>query len=321
MNMQERTQESAITEEHVLIAQAKSGHANAFGELYERHRLRIYHTAFRILRNRQDAEDAVQQSFQRAFTKLSGFREDSTFSTWVTRIAINEALMMLRQQRVTTPLFDPNNDDVNATSVLDLVDEGPTPEQALAENEDRAAVTYAVSRLRQSLRVVAQLRELQGLSNAETARRLGLTVAAVKARTFHARRNLRQHFESKSKVGLRDFSVGLESKASEVTAMKAKDEARERGNPTYLFRKKTKDICCYRTVNVTNIVGGDHRKIGHQSLSGGSEIHAGSREKSIPSSHCALSHCRSARRESVLSSSDQGICTGGAKSIVMAHCD
>ena len=82
---------AASTDERLLVTRAKSGSSTAFGELYELHRVRIYHTAFRILRNRQDAEDAVQRSFQRAFTNLCRFREDSTFSTWVTRIAINDA--------------------------------------------------------------------------------------------------------------------------------------------------------------------------------------------------------------------------------------
>ena len=207
MNVQEATQltepregtrssaaKAASTDERLLVAQAKSGSSTAFGELYDRHRLRIYHTAFRILRNRQDAEDAVQRSFQRAFTNLCRFREDSTFSTWITRIAINDALMLLRQRRANTRLQE-NNDDTEATSVLDPADKGPTPEQALVENELRVAVIHAVSHLRKSLRIVVLLRELQGLTSAETARRLGLTVSAVKARTFHARRYLRKYLE------------------------------------------------------------------------------------------------------------------------------
>jgi RNA polymerase sigma-70 factor, ECF subfamily len=203
MNTHETTREgglirngkSALIDEQELVDQAKSGHSSAFGELYERHRLRIYRSAFRILRNEQDAEDAVQQSFQRAFTNLYRFRGDSAFATWVTRIAINEALMMLRRRRVTTPLFETNNDDVNSSSPIELPDNRPTPEQAFAEKESRAVVSHAISRLRKNLRTVALLRELKGLSNAETARRLGLTVTAVKARTFHARRHLRKHLE------------------------------------------------------------------------------------------------------------------------------
>jgi RNA polymerase sigma-70 factor, ECF subfamily len=190
---------AASTDERLLVAQAKSGRSSAFGKLYELHRVRVYHTAFRILRNRQDAEDAVQRSFQRAFTNLRRFREDSTFSTWVTRIAINDALMLLRQRRTNTRLHE-NNDDTEATSVVDRADKGPTPEQAFAETERRAAVLQAISHLRESLRTVVLLRELQGLTSAETARRLGLTVSAVKARTFHAKRCLRRHFEREFKL-------------------------------------------------------------------------------------------------------------------------
>jgi len=165
------------------------------GFKYDCHRLKIYHTAFRILRNRQDAEDATQRSFQRAFTNLGGFREDATFSTWVTRIAINEALMMLRHRRADKPVEGNNIDDTEGSSVLDLADKGLTPEQALAENELRAAVIHAISHLRENLRTVVLLRELGGLTSAETARRLGLTVSAVKARAFHARRFLRKHLD------------------------------------------------------------------------------------------------------------------------------
>jgi hypothetical protein len=76
-----RNGNSASTDEQKLVVQAKSGLSSAFGELYERHRLKIYRSAFRILRNEQDAEDAVQQSFQRAFVNLHGFRGDSAFAT------------------------------------------------------------------------------------------------------------------------------------------------------------------------------------------------------------------------------------------------
>jgi RNA polymerase sigma-70 factor (ECF subfamily) len=102
--------------------------------------------------------------------------------------------MLLRQRRANTRLQE-NNYDTKPTSVFDPADKGPTPEQALAENELRVAVIRAISHLRESLRIVVLLRELQGLTSAETARRLGLTVSAVKARTFHARRYLRKYLE------------------------------------------------------------------------------------------------------------------------------
>jgi len=125
----------------------------------------------------------------------------------VTRIAINEALMLLRQRRIPSSLSQAQNDDVNATLELEIADERATPEQALAEEELRSLVVQATSRLRESLRSVVALRELQDLTTAETARRLGLTVSAVKARTFHARRHLRQDLERKYRVGHGDFLI------------------------------------------------------------------------------------------------------------------
>jgi RNA polymerase sigma-70 factor, ECF subfamily len=188
------TKGSAATE-RLLVAQAKAGDGSAFGALYERHRARVYSTAFRILRNQQDAEDVVQKSFVRAFTRLVQFREDSTFTTWLTRIAINEALMLTRQKRPTTPIADDNHGDGDAPSFFDIPDARPTPEQALARMELRTAMNDAISKLRHNLRIVVLLREVQGLTSAETARALGLTVSAVKARTFHAKRYLRRHFK------------------------------------------------------------------------------------------------------------------------------
>ena len=205
--------ETASTEDRWLVAQAKSGSSNAFGELYERHRLRIYRTAFRILRNPQDAEDAAQRSFQRVLTNLARFREDAPFTTWVTRIAINEALMLLRQRRTDTPLQE-NNDDSQARFVRDPADKGPTPEQAFVETERCAAVLQAISHLRESLRTVVLLRELQGFTSAEIARRLGLSVSAVKARTFHGRRHLRRQLEGKYRVGCTGFLSGTRTKES-----------------------------------------------------------------------------------------------------------
>src|SRR5499433_2332706 len=126
--------EAATSEERRLVAEARSGCPRAFGELYERYRPRIYRTALRILRHQQDAEDAAQRSFQRAFTNIARFRGDSNFSTWLTRVAINEALMLLRQRRKNPRLLDGSSDDYES-SLLHVVDKGPTPEEALAAKE------------------------------------------------------------------------------------------------------------------------------------------------------------------------------------------
>ncbi|MGA2810481.1 MAG: sigma-70 family RNA polymerase sigma factor [Candidatus Acidiferrum sp.] len=201
-----------LCEEHLLVAKAKSGDDDAFGELYKRHQRKAYRTALRILRNQQDAEDAAQRAFQRALVNLQRFRENSTFATWLTRITINEALMLLRQRRARGPLCNDGADTEQGDGVVELADGGPTPEEILCESERRTVLLQAIGRLRKDLRVVVLHRELKGLTSAETARRLGLTVSAVKARTFRARRFLRKHLERSAR------SAGALSKLQKLKA-------------------------------------------------------------------------------------------------------
>ena len=196
---QQKYAQCEASEECGLVAQAKSGCSRAFGQLYERHRVMVYRTILGVVRRREDAEDAVQRCFQRAFTNLPRFRGDSKFSTWVTRIAINEALMLLRQRRANTPLSYTSYEDAENPVVQNLADETPNPEQVLTAKELRAVLIQAVSDLRKNLRTVILLREFEGLTNEETARRLGLSVTAVKTRIFHAKRCLRRCLEQKLK--------------------------------------------------------------------------------------------------------------------------
>ena len=224
------TAEAASREDHfderILVTQAKAGRMSAFSELYKRHLPKALRAAFRILRNKEDSEDAAQRSFQRAFTNLGRFRGDSTFSTWLTRIAINEALMILRHRRLDQRLFESDTNDGPESRVLLLAHNGPTPEETLAENERRTAVTQAISSLRKTLRTVILLSDFQGLTSAEIASSLGLSVAAVKSRLLHARRYLRRHLTRKlqrgrnglpirySDGGMRRFASGVIAKAT-----------------------------------------------------------------------------------------------------------
>ncbi|HTT18877.1 MAG TPA: sigma-70 family RNA polymerase sigma factor [Candidatus Sulfotelmatobacter sp.] len=193
----DKTAKSAAVDEYLLVAEARAGCSGAFELLYERHRTRVYRIAYRILRNEQDAEDASQRSFQRAFAKLAGFRGESSFSTWLTRIAINEALMLLRQRRTSAWIVETESHVDYESPAVNPVEKALTPEDVLAAKEVGAAVTEAISNLRQSLRTVVLLREFQGLTSIETARRIGLTVAAVKSRSLRAKRDLRRHLERK----------------------------------------------------------------------------------------------------------------------------
>jgi RNA polymerase sigma-70 factor, ECF subfamily len=192
-NLPRTAQSQDLRDERWLVARAKSGHEDAFAELYERHRRKAYRAALRMLRNEQDAEDVVQRAFQRVLVNLGRFRGDSAFSTWLTRIAINESLMLLRHRGTPPPSYENSLDGTQDAAEVEIADGGPTPEEILCASERRAALHHAIGRLRKKLRVVVLHRELQGLSSAETARRLGVSVSAVKGRTFHARRLLKKY--------------------------------------------------------------------------------------------------------------------------------
>lgn len=189
--------------EAVLVAAAKAGSAAAFDELFRRYEQRVFRIAHRITRNREDAEDAVQQAFHRAFLFLNRFLGDSPFSTWLTRIAINEALMTIRKRRHNTvPITELANPDSDAGPV-EMQDSQRTPEQQYAQLELRSALMDLVLQLRPSLRAVILLREMRGFSTAETADLLGISVSAVKTRLFHARSKLRKTFDPGSRLGMR----------------------------------------------------------------------------------------------------------------------
>ncbi len=180
-------------EDAALVAGAKTGDARAFELLVQRHEGKIFSLAQRMTRNREDAEDVVQQSFQKAFIHLKKFEGDSLFSTWLTRIAINEALMLLRRKRGSreVPIAESNTDDETALP-LDIPDAGPSPEDSCLQREQERILSAAVKELTPGMRKAIQLRELGELSTGETAQVMGLSVGAVKARVFHGRRKLRQ---------------------------------------------------------------------------------------------------------------------------------
>ena len=179
-------------EDAALVAVAKTGDTRAFELLVERHEGKIFSLAHRMTRNREDAEDVVQQSFQKAFIHLKRFEGESLFSTWLTRIAINEALMLLRRKRGTREVVLESNTEGETVLPLDIPDGGPNPEDSCLQREQQQILSAAVNELTPGMRRAIELRELGELSTGETARVMGLSVGAVKARIFHGRRKLRQ---------------------------------------------------------------------------------------------------------------------------------
>jgi RNA polymerase sigma-70 factor (ECF subfamily) len=184
-----------VTEDHdaTLVAAAEGGHDQAFGILVGRYQKRILNVAMRFTRNREDAEDIVQQSFQKAFIHLQQFEGNSSFSTWVTRIAINEALMWLRRKRVSSEVPIQESSTNNETpQALDFPDSGPNPEESSLQRERERILSAAMNELTPGMRTAIELRELGELSTEETARVMGLSIGAVKSRVFHGRRKLRE---------------------------------------------------------------------------------------------------------------------------------
>src|SRR5713101_7265124 len=183
----------AAQEDAALVARARTGDTCAFELLVQRHNGKIFALAQRITRNREDAEDVVQQSFQKAFIHLKKFQGESLFSTWLTRIAINESLMLLRRKRGSreVPIAESTTED-EAALPLDFPDSGPNPEDSCLQREQERILSAAVNELTPGMRKAIELRELGELSTGETAQVMGLSVGAVKARVFHGRRKLRQ---------------------------------------------------------------------------------------------------------------------------------
>jgi RNA polymerase sigma-70 factor (ECF subfamily) len=179
--------------DEALVAGAKMGHVSAFHELHERHREMMFWVAHRITRHREDAQDAVQESFLSAYVHLKKFDERAKFSTWLTRIATNAALMKIRKNRVSREVGveDPAN-------AVELSDSLPNPEEICARTEQSAALKGAIAKLRPTLRNVVELYDLQERSLHETAEALGISVAATKGRLFHARAALRRKAKRKA---------------------------------------------------------------------------------------------------------------------------
>ena len=179
--------------EETLVAAAKDGNEQAFEILVKRYEQRILTTAQRYTRANEDAKDVVQQTLQNAFVHLRRFEGKSSFSTWLTRIAINEALMLLRRRRTLHEVpVDESSDPDEHSRRPEMRDPYADPEVEYARREQVRLLSWAVGNLNPRLRTAVELREIGELSTSETARRMGLSVAAVKARLFHARRKLRQ---------------------------------------------------------------------------------------------------------------------------------
>jgi RNA polymerase sigma-70 factor, ECF subfamily len=179
-------------DEGALVTAAKAGDVPAFEELVNRYERRIFRLTMNITQNREDAQDATQDAFLKAFQHLDSFQGGSRFYTWLVRIAVNEALMRLRRRRPNVVSLDEPTETEDDLMPRQVEDWGPTPEQRYARTEMNSILTSSISDLDPIFRTVFLLRDVEGLSTEETAETLGVSLPAVKSRLLRARLKLRQ---------------------------------------------------------------------------------------------------------------------------------
>lgn len=154
----------------------------------------LYRVALRMLENPAEAEDVLQETFIKALKSLDSFEGRSSISTWLYRIAVNEALMVIRKRKPEVSIVqeDENDEEVSGILVSQIVDWCCLPESEFMSNETREILDQAIHQLPEKLRTVFILRDIEGLSINETAQALGLTETNVKTRLLRARMRLRE---------------------------------------------------------------------------------------------------------------------------------
>jgi RNA polymerase sigma-70 factor (ECF subfamily) len=181
-----------------LVAHARAGEEPAIRALIRRHNPRLFRIARGVVRDDAEAEDVVQETWVRAFTSLDSFRGEAAFSTWLTRIALNEALGRLRRHR---PMADLSEIDAGAAPdgdrviMFTTIGQTPGPESETGREQVRRLLERAVDELAEPFRMVFILRDVQGLSTEETAEALSIRPETVKTRLHRARAMMRASLE------------------------------------------------------------------------------------------------------------------------------
>ena len=192
LNIQVKTPDASEIRERDLLRRVQAGETQLFYDLVKPYERRIYTTAFAILRNEAEAEDAAQEAVLKAFTHIRQFRAEARFSTWLTQIAVNEALM--RRRKAHTEIMEPigeREEDDGTYTPRDFADWREIPSEVLEKKEIRQKLANAVATLAEKYRQVFVLRDIQHLSIEETAEALGISRASVKTRLLRARLMLR----------------------------------------------------------------------------------------------------------------------------------
>jgi RNA polymerase sigma-70 factor, ECF subfamily len=190
-----------------LVSLARRGEAAAFGEIMRRNNRHLFRAARGVLRDDAEAEDVVQEAYVRAFRGLAGFRGDASLSTWLTRIALNEALGRLRRRRATVDLEAIEVAQAGGGArilMFPTAQAGGDPEGAAARREIRRLLEEAIDELPEAFRLVLVARDVDGMSVEETAQILGVRPETVRTRLHRARRLLRAALDQRLGDTLRD---------------------------------------------------------------------------------------------------------------------
>jgi RNA polymerase sigma-70 factor (ECF subfamily) len=185
--------------DEVLVAAAKSGDHLAFVELWTRHSNSAFKIAYRIMGNRDDAEDASQDAWMKAYVHLNTFDGRAKFSTWLTRIAINSSLMILRRKR-SHPETSMEITDGDTWQHWDIADQAKNVEELYARHESVERLRRAIRCLKPPLRSVVESYQANDSSLNELAEFAGISVAATKSRLSRAKKTLRKAFELKESI-------------------------------------------------------------------------------------------------------------------------
>jgi RNA polymerase sigma-70 factor, ECF subfamily len=182
----------------ISIEALRSGDRREFARLVDTYSGPLHRLALKMLGNEPDAEDVLQNTFLKAFQHIREFEGRSKLSTWLYRIASNEALMMVRKRRPETNFTDTvqEQDEGQILDPVQFTDWCCLPEDEFLTSESRAALDRAVQRLPETLRIVFILRDIEALSIQETSQALGLSGTAVKTRLLRARLRLREELSS-----------------------------------------------------------------------------------------------------------------------------
>jgi RNA polymerase sigma-70 factor, ECF subfamily len=182
-------------EDDRLVELAQQGDQTAFAELVRRYKSSCMKVALSMLRDREDAEDEVQTAIWKAYEHLGQFQRDSRFSTWLTRIVVNQCLMKIRRLKRARFLYLDEGLTQDDVATIELKSTTATPEQDLARREVAEMLNHEIHRIPPLLRNVFVLRDVRQLPMPDVAKQLGISVAAAKSRLLRARLELRERLK------------------------------------------------------------------------------------------------------------------------------